>query len=139
MDIPALYPLSDSGHALLTSQNTTIMSFGSQVKSVDPLSPSDEELERVACELVSKGVVIEKSVSHPKSFTTADKSVCAVLVHRRGAEGAVRVTGPGTPHPIPNVITGPSENGWDIIAVKEGQTCMFFGNPTVRFFKVKQE
>ncbi|BCR99964.1 uncharacterized protein AKAW2_50307S [Aspergillus luchuensis] len=115
------------------------MSFGSQVESVDSLSPSDEELERAACELVSKDVVIDKTVSQPPSFTTADKSVCAVLVHRRGAEGAVRVTGPGTSHPVPNVITGPDESGWVIVAVKEGQTCMFLGEPTVRFFKAKHE
>lgn len=78
-------------------------------------------------------------MSQPPSFTTADKSVCAVLVHRRGAEGAVRVTGPGTSHPVPNVITGPDESGWVIVAVKEGQTCMFLGEPTVRFFKAKHE
>ena len=72
--------------------------------------------------------------SHPASFTTAEPSVRAVLVSRKGAEGAVRVTAPGT-NDFSNVMTGPNETGWAIVAFKTGETCMFFGNPTVRVFK----
>lgn len=118
---------------------TEDMSSGSQIKALVCSSlPSNEDLEREARELVPEGVVIDQEVSHPKSFTTAEPSVRAVLVCKNGPEGAVRVTGRGTPDPIPNVVTGPEEVGWEIIAVKTDQTCMFFGNPTVRFFRSLQ-
>lgn len=76
-------------------------------------------------------------LSYPSSFSEAEPSVRAVLVYRQGAEGAVRVTAPGTHH-FSNVKTGPNEAGWAIITVGIGQTCMFYGSPTVRLFKASQ-
>jgi hypothetical protein len=107
------------------------MSSASQIKSYDSLP---DDLEEEASKLVSENVEIEESPSQAQSFTTTEPSVRAVLVYKNGAEGAVRVTGPGTLHPIPNVVTGPNESGWAIITIKRGQTCMFFGNPTVQRF-----
>jgi hypothetical protein len=85
-----------------------------------------------------KNVTIDPTKSFPKSFSTADASVRAVLVYKEGAAGAVRVTGSNTPQPVPNVVTGTDETGLEIIEVKEGQTCMFFGNPAVRYFRCKE-
>lgn len=77
---------------------------------------------------------LEDEEFHPESFTTTDASVRAVLVYRKGADGAVRVTSSGT-QDFWNVRTGPEEAGWAIIGVKVEQTCMFLGNPKVRLFK----
>jgi hypothetical protein len=80
-------------------------------------------------------VSLEDEDSHPESFTTTDTSVRAVLVYRKGADGAVRVTSSET-QDFWNVRTGPKEEGWAIIGVKvPEQTCMFLGKPKVRLFK----
>lgn len=75
---------------------------------------------------------LDEEPSHPRSFTTADASVRCVLVYKTGMMGAVRITGPRAFY---NLVTGPEETGWGIVAVKLGQTCMFIGDPTVRFFR----
>ncbi|KAL4923410.1 uncharacterized protein BDV17DRAFT_244389 [Aspergillus undulatus] len=106
-----------------------------QIKVIENSEPSDAELENHARELTSKNVTIDPAKSFPKSFSITDASVIAVLVYKKGSAGAVRVTGPNTPQPVPNVVTGTDETGLEIIEVKEGQTCMFFGNPAVRYFR----
>jgi hypothetical protein len=87
---------------------------------------------------ILRNVVIDPAKSFPKSFSTTDASVRAVLVYKNGSAGAVRVTGPNAPQPVPNIVTGPDEIGLEIIEVKDGQTCMFFGDPVVRFFRCKE-
>jgi hypothetical protein len=59
-----------------------------------------------------------------------DSSVCAILVRKDGGAGAV--TG-GT---FDNVVTGPTQGtGSVIIVVKSGQSLMFYGTPSVRYFR----
>jgi hypothetical protein len=109
-----------------------------QIKPIELPEPSDAELENAARELILRNVVIDPAKSFPKSFSTTDASVRAVLVYKNGSAGAVRVTGPNAPQPVPNIVTGPDEIGLEIIEVKDGQTCMFFGDPVVRFFRCKE-
>ena len=40
-----------------------------------------------------------------------DNNVDIILVKRSSTPGAFRVTGPGRPRDIPNVVTGPKESG----------------------------
>jgi hypothetical protein len=131
-----------------------VMTAGNQVKPIEKSAPSDGDLEKAALELVfpenvpgrghaniecqtTENLLIDADESHPKSFTTADSTVRAVLVYKNGPPGAVRVTGPGTPTPVPNVVTGPDGKGLEVVEVKPGQTCMFLGEPTVRFFRYR--
>jgi hypothetical protein len=65
------------------------------------------------------------------SFEMVDPSVCAVLVKKCSARGAVRVGAPS----LPNVVTGPDEKGFVIVVINRGQTCMLLLTPTVRYFK----
>ena len=60
--------------------------------------------------------------------------VCAVLVKKDSDGGAVRVTGSNTS--MQNIVTGPTEKaGFDIILIRDGQTCMLLGNPTIRYIR----
>ncbi len=61
-----------------------------------------------------------------------DSSVCAILVKKHGAAGAVRVFS----DPVTNVVTGPAQGtGFVIVVVKRGQECMFLKTPSVRYFR----
>jgi len=68
-------------------------------------------------------------------FETVHSSIRAILVRKDSAWGAVRVTGPGTPKEVPNVVTGPNRAGYVIVVIKPGQDCMFLKNPSVRYFR----
>jgi hypothetical protein len=59
-----------------------------------------------------------------------DQSVCAILVKKNSANGAVRVDAPD----MPNVVTGPDQKGFVIVVIFPGQTCRIFLNPTLRYF-----
>jgi hypothetical protein len=78
-----------------------------------------------------KTVLIDSEPTVGKRFEMVDSSVCAILVYKHSADGAVRLNAPG----MPNVVTGPDESGFDIVIIKPGQTCRFFGTPTVRYFR----
>ncbi|PYI34282.1 hypothetical protein BP00DRAFT_423265 [Aspergillus indologenus CBS 114.80] len=110
----------------------------SQIRSIQCPEPSDAEIEHAARELTLQKVSLDLHKSFPKTFTTTDASVRAVLVYKGASAGAVRVTGPNTPQPVPNVVTGPDEVGLAVLQVKEGQTCMFFGSPVVRFLRCNE-
>ncbi len=58
--------------------------------------------------------------------------MCAVLVKKHGAVGAVRVSS----DPITNVVTGPAQGTrFVIVVIKPGQDCMFLKTPSVRYFR----
>jgi len=78
-----------------------------------------------------KNLVLDRTETVGKNFETVDSSVCAILVKKHSDPGAVRVDAPG----MPSVETGPQKNGFDIMVINPGQTCMFYSNPTVRYFK----
>lgn len=128
------------------------MTIGNQVRRLAQSTPSDADLEQAASELASTSpclrdqsanyrsqtstnLVIDPQTSNPRSFTIADTSIRAILVYKDGPGGAVRVTGPGISQNVLNVVTGPDETGLEIVEVIPGQTCMFFGQPTVRYFR----
>ena len=61
-------------------------------------------------------------------FKMVDLLVCAILVKKHSAGGAVRVFG----SPIRNVVTGPNKSaGFIIIIVGSVEECMLLGNPSV--------
>lgn len=71
-----------------------------------------------------------------KDLELVDSSICAILVKRQSAWGAVRVTGVGTPQEVPNVVTSPhNKPGYSLMIVKDGQSCRLFQTPTVRYFR----
>ncbi|RAH83275.1 hypothetical protein BO86DRAFT_55221 [Aspergillus japonicus CBS 114.51] len=143
----------------IPSQSLVMPASISQISSIQCREPSDAEIEHAAQELVRRtrpalleGLVmmlrstpqtlqkasLDLHTSFPKSFTTTDASVRAVLVYKGASAGAVRVTGPNTPQPVPNVVTAPDEVGLAVLQAKEGQTCMFFGSRVVRFLRCNE-
>jgi hypothetical protein len=76
-------------------------------------------------------VVLDPSETVGRSLEMVDSSVCAILVRKQSARGAVRVDAPG----MPNVVTGPDQKGFDIVVIRQDQTCRLFLTPTVRYFR----
>lgn len=63
-------------------------------------------------------------------FEIVDSTVCAILVKKDGSRGAI--TG-GT---FDNIVTGPTQGtGYVIIVLRSGRSCMFYGTPSVRYFR----
>jgi hypothetical protein len=87
---------------------------------------------------ILRNVVINPAKSFPKSFSTTDASVRAILIYKNRSAGAVRVTRPNAPQPVPNIMTRPDKISLEIIEVKDGQTYIFFSNPIVQFFQCKE-
>ncbi|KAK5093855.1 hypothetical protein LTS08_008814 [Lithohypha guttulata] len=107
----------------------------SQVVSVDEIAHDNEQLRAKARELTGEDVLLDEKEVVGKDLELVESSVCAVLVKRQSAWGAVRVTGSGTPKETPNVVTSPQqEPGYSIIVIKPGQSCRLFQNPTIRYF-----
>ena len=76
-------------------------------------------------------VFLDRTEIVGKNFEIVDSSICAILVKKHSAPGAVRVDAPG----MPNVETGPHKKGFDIVVIRPGQTCMLYSTPTVRYFR----
>ncbi|KAM5443940.1 hypothetical protein MferCBS31731_001186 [Microsporum ferrugineum] len=108
----------------------------SLILSVDDEIGDTASLEDKASQLAGERVALDPHQTIGKNFEVVDPSVRAILVCRKSAEGAVRVFGKY----IRNVVTGPGENGYVIVAVKssEGETCRLLGTPTMRYFRLSE-
>ena len=66
-----------------------------------------------------------------ENFEAVGPSVCAILLRKDSAWGAVRVYS----NPIKNIVSGPNQGtGFVIVVIEPGQTCRIFGTPSVRYF-----
>lgn len=62
----------------------------------------------------------------------------ALLVRKQSAPGSIVVLGCGTEVDKPHVITGEGQGqGSVIVFLRKGQSCMVYGNPSVRLFRYK--
>ena len=62
-------------------------------------------------------------------FEIVDSTVCAIFVKKDGGAGAI--TGG-----IDNIVTRPKQgSGYVIIVLRSGRSCMFYGTPSVRYFR----
>jgi len=100
--------------------------------SVDDIADNDQELEKKGTELCGYDVVLDPTWTVGADFEKPDTSVCAVLIKIHGAGGAVRVYS----SPMQNVVTGTKRgSGYIIVVIQSGETCMFLGQPSVRYFR----
>jgi hypothetical protein len=76
-------------------------------------------------------VVLDPGWTVGTNLELVDSTVCAILVERKSAYGALRLDADG----MPNVATGPCESGFVIVVIRPGQSCRIFLTPTVRYFK----
>ena len=65
-----------------------------------------------------------------KDVGIADPLIRALLVTQNCSWGAVRVNS----DPITNVVTG-NGNGFYIVTIEPGQSCLFLQHPSVRYFR----
>jgi len=109
------------------------MAEGDQIVPVDSIVGDDQKLEERATQLFGEDLKIEPEITG-RNFELLDPLICAILVKKQGAAGAVRVF---ANNDIRNVVTGPNEIGSVIVAVRtgEGEFCRILGTPSVRYFR----
>ena len=81
----------------------------------------------------SLDLAIDTEETIGKSFEVVDASVRAILVRRDSAGGAVRIFG----REVKNIVTGPKESGYALVAVGADEECMFLGSPSVRYLRLR--
>lgn len=106
-----------------------------RVEDVDDIKDDDTELvKRVkyrASMSSNESVSLDKKWKEGQNFQSAGPSVCAILVKKDSAAGAVRVYS----DPVTNVVTGPKQkSGVVLIVLKNDESCRLFGSPSVRWF-----
>jgi len=119
-----------------------------QMTSVDDIAQDDRKLEEKATEMVrghpapdsgalangvqsGVDVVLDTKETVGEDFGTVESAVCAILIKKHSAAGAVRVFG----HTVINVVTGPTEGtGFVLVIRKAGEDCRLFGHPSLRYF-----
>ncbi|KAF7509568.1 hypothetical protein GJ744_007968 [Endocarpon pusillum] len=102
-----------------------------RVTPVDDIVHNDHMLEEKVTHLSGEDTVIDPKETIGTDFGTVASSVCAVLVKKHGAAGAIRVFG----EEVTNVVTGPTEGtGFVIVIIKPGEDCRLFGKPSLRYF-----
>lgn len=111
------------------------MTKGDRVEDVDEIRDDDSELVKRVKDLASMpanaNISLDAKWKEGTNFQSAEPSVCAVLIKKNSATGAVRVFS----DPVTNVVTGPNqEPGVVLIVLKDGEECMLLGRPSVRWF-----
>ncbi|KAI9793501.1 MAG: hypothetical protein M1816_007933 [Peltula sp. TS41687] len=101
-----------------------------QATPVDDIALDDQKLEEKASQLYGEDPVKDPTETAGRDFEIVDDSVCAILIRKDGGAGAVSgITSR-------NIMTGPKQGaGFVMIVIRTGRTCMFLGNPSVRYFR----
>ena len=106
-----------------------------RAEDVDDIEDDDKELVKRVKDRASMSsnekVSLDKKWKEGKNFEIAGPLVCAVLVKKDSAAGAVRVYS----DPVTNVVTGPKQKGVVHIVLKNNESCRLFGSPSVRWFR----
>lgn len=99
---------------------------------VDELAHDDRLLENKVKELTGAGARLAPHIVEIHDLDSVDwNSACALLVQIDGGVGAVYVHG----NKLDIVMTGPDRGrGWWLIVLEPGQSCRFYGRPSVRYF-----
>lgn len=109
-----------------------LISQEGQITSVNDIAHDDQKLQKKATQLSDEDVVLDPKETVGTDFGTVVSSVCAILVKKHGAVGAVRIFS----NPITNVVTGPTQGtGFVIVVRKSDKNCRLFGNPSLRYFR----
>jgi hypothetical protein len=69
-------------------------------------------------------------------FEIVDFSVCVILIRKDGGSKAVFVSGSGILKKLPYVYIN-RESGFVIIEIKEDQTCIFYKNSLIKYFRYR--
>lgn len=99
---------------------------------VDDIAGDDRLLEGKVKELTGEKVLLAPNNVEVHDLDSVDwETACAVLLQIDGGAGAVYVHG----NKLDIVMTGPGHGrGWWLIVLKPGQSCRFYGQPSVRYF-----
>ncbi|KAL8855457.1 MAG: hypothetical protein Q9178_007890 [Gyalolechia marmorata] len=101
-----------------------------EVTSVSDIADDDQKLGEKASTSYGEDFILDPRETTGTDFESVDSAVCAILVKKDGGAGAV------TSGTFENVVTGPKQGtGHVIIVLKSGKNCMFYGTPSVRYFR----
>jgi hypothetical protein len=100
---------------------------------VDDIAKDEGQLEARARELTGKNVYFARENVQVNDLDSVDcETACAVLVQKDGGAGAVHVHG----NKLDIIMTGPDQGeGWWLIVLEPGQSCRFYGQPSVQYFR----
>lgn len=100
---------------------------------VDDIARDDGLLKAKVKQLTGEDVTVSPTNVEVHDLDSVDwKTACALLVQIDGGVGAVYVHG----KELDIVMTGPDRGtGWWLIILKQGQSCRFYGQPSVRYFR----
>ncbi|KAJ5544127.1 hypothetical protein N7494_005406 [Penicillium frequentans] len=100
---------------------------------VDDIARDDRLLEAKAKELTGEDVTLSPTNVEVHDLDSVDwNTACALLVQIGGGVGAVYIHG----NQLDIVMTGPDRgNGSWLIGLEQGQSCRFYGQPSVRYFR----
>ncbi|KAI9923508.1 hypothetical protein MW887_008620 [Aspergillus wentii] len=100
---------------------------------VDDIAHDDRLLESKMKELTGNDVRLAPNNVEVHDLDSVDwDTACALLVRIDGAAGAVYVHG----NKLDIVMTGADRGpGWWLIVLEPGQSCRFYGQPSVRYFR----
>ncbi|KAM5479375.1 hypothetical protein MaudMau93_007892 [Microsporum audouinii] len=107
------------------------MSEKSEVIPVDDIAHDDERLTRIVQSKVKKAVVLDTDWTVGVNLECVDPTIPALLINKASAWGAVRVD----TSPVLNEVTGPGQSGIFAIIIKPGETCRFYQQPSIRYFR----
>ncbi|KAJ5555936.1 hypothetical protein N7513_003578 [Penicillium frequentans] len=101
-------------------------------------SVDDEGLKReVKVLLGGKEVVLDNEKFDVSKRYVDAKTACAILIHENGPTGVVHTRDGASKVEI--LPTGPnSGNGFRIVVLSDTQTCLFYGQPSVRCFHIRE-
>lgn len=100
---------------------------------VDGIARDDGLLKAKVKELTGEDVTVSPTNVEVHDLDSVDSNTaCALLVQIDGGVGAVYVHG----NELDIVMTGPDRGaGWWLIILRQGQSCRFYGQPSVRYFR----
>lgn len=100
---------------------------------VDGIARDDGLLKAKVKELTGEDVTVSATNVEVHDLDSVDwNTACALLVQIDGGVGAVYVHG----NELDIVMTGPDRGtGWWLIILRQGQSCRFYGQPSVRYFR----
>jgi hypothetical protein len=99
-------------------------------------SLDDEGFKKEVKDLLGgKEVILDKEKFDVSKRYVDAKTACAVLIHENGPAGVVHTRDGASKVEI--LPTGPTAgNGFRIVILGETQTCLFYGQPSVRCFHI---
>ena len=83
-------------------------------------------------------VKLDESETPVTIWKRVPSSIPAILIRRNGGAGSVYMLGENLPAKKPFIQTGSEQSAeYVLMIIRSGQSCHFYGEPSVRYFQVR--